>query len=83
LVRGLSKTYIRYKNIIKIATAYLPFITVIITKAFFSSLYLVCSGYIVYLGFISLIGYILQAIIPKYYIKEAGTGVGLKRVAVI
>jgi hypothetical protein len=28
-------------------------------------------------------GYILQAIAPKYYIKEAGAGVGLKRVMVI
>jgi hypothetical protein len=53
------------------------------TKASFSFLYLVCSGYIIYLGFISLIGYILQVITPKYYIKEAGAGIGLKRVTVI
>jgi peptidoglycan biosynthesis protein MviN/MurJ (putative lipid II flippase) len=52
-------------------------------KASFSSLYFVCSGYIIYLGFVSLIGYILQVIVPKYYVKEAGIKVGLKRVAVI
>jgi hypothetical protein len=28
-------------------------------------------------------GYILQIITPKYYIKEASIGVGLKRVTVI
>jgi hypothetical protein len=53
------------------------------TKTFFSSLYPVCFGYIVYLGFISLMDHILQAIAPKYYAKEAGAGVGLKRVVVI
>jgi hypothetical protein len=52
-------------------------------KASFSFLYLVCSGYIIYLGFISLIGYILQAIAPKYCAKETGAGVGLKRVIVV
>ena len=74
--------YIGCKNIIRIATAYLPFITLIITKTSFSSLYLVYFRYIIYLGFISLIGYILQAIAPKYCVEEASTGVGLKRVAV-
>jgi hypothetical protein len=53
------------------------------TKTSFSSLYLVCSRCIIYLGFINLIDYILQAIAPKYYTKEASVGVGLKRVAVI
>ena len=81
--KGLSGIYIEHKNIIRIATAYLPFITAIITKTFFSFLYLMCSGYIIYLGFIRLIGYILQVIAPEYYIEEAGTGIGLKRVAVI
>jgi uncharacterized membrane protein YjjB (DUF3815 family) len=65
------------------AIAYLPFITIIMTKTSFSFLYLVYSEYIIYLGFISLIGYILQVIAPKYYTKEASTGVGLKRVTVI
>ena len=75
--------YIGCKNIIRIATAYLPFITATITKTSFSSLYLVYSKYIIYLGFISLIGYILQIIAPKYYAEEASIGVGLKRVVVV
>ena len=74
---------IGYKNIIKIVITYLFFITAIIIKTSFSFLYLVCFKYIIYLGFISLIGYILQVITPKYYIKETSTGVGLKRVTVI
>jgi cyanate permease len=53
------------------------------TKTSFSSLYPVCFGYIIYLGFISLISYILQGIIPKYYIEETDTEIGLKRVVVI
>ena len=53
------------------------------TKTSFSFLYLVCSGCIAYLGFASLIGYILQVIVPEYYIEEAGAGVGLKKVAVV
>jgi phosphate starvation-inducible membrane PsiE len=52
-------------------------------KTSFSSLYPVCFRYIIYLGFTSLMGYILQAIAPKYYIEEAGAGVGLKKVAVV
>ena len=53
------------------------------TKTSFSFLYPVCSGCIIYLGFISLMGYILQVIAPEYCIEEASTGVGLKRVAVV
>ena len=53
------------------------------TKISFSFLYLVCSGCIIYLGFISLMGYILQVIAPKYCVEEVGAGVGLKRVAVV
>ena len=49
-----------------------------ITKTSFSSLYLVYSKYIIYLGFASLIGYILQVIAPKYCVEEASAGVGLK-----
>jgi hypothetical protein len=60
---------------IKIATAYFPFITTIITKPSFSSLYLMCFKYITYLDFIRLIGYILQVIAPKYYTEEASAGV--------
>ena len=71
------------KNIIKIVIAYLPFITVIIIKTYFFSLHLVCFGYTVYLGFTTLISYILQVIAPEYYAKEASRGVGLKRVTVI
>ena len=67
--------HIGYKNIIKIVTAYLPFITVIIIKTSFSFLYPMCSRCIVYLGFVSLIGYILQAIVPEYYTEEASMGV--------
>jgi hypothetical protein len=52
-------------------------------KTSFSSLYPVCSEYIIYLGFASLIGYILQAIAPKYCTEEASAEVGLKRVTVI
>ena len=53
------------------------------TKFFFSSLYLMYSRYIAYLNFINLIGYILQAIVPKYYIEETSIGVGLKKVTVV
>ena len=42
-----------------------------------------CFGCIVYLGFINLMGYILQIIVLEYYTEEAGMGVDLKRVAVI
>jgi hypothetical protein len=52
-------------------------------KTSFSSLYPVCFKYTIYLGFITLMHYILQVIVPKYYTKEASAEVGLKRVIVI